>query len=84
MKDLEEENRRLKQMYVNLSLEHTILKGIIEKKALKPAEKRELVDYAITTHQTSLRTACKVVGISRSSYAYEPDTTRDQVVIEAL
>lgn len=25
-----------------------------------------------------------MVGISRSSYAYEPDTTRDQVVIEAL
>jgi putative transposase len=32
MKDLEEENRRLKQMYANLSLEHTILKDIIEKK----------------------------------------------------
>ena len=42
------------------------------------------MDYAIASHQTSLRTACKVVGISRSSYAYEPDTTRDQVVIEAL
>lgn len=25
-----------------------------------------------------------MVGLSRSSYAYEPDTTRDQVVIEAL
>lgn len=32
MKGLEEENRRLKQMYANLSLEHTILKDIIEKK----------------------------------------------------
>lgn len=32
MKNLEEENRRLKQMYANLSLEHTILKDIIEKK----------------------------------------------------
>lgn len=32
MKELEEENRRLKQMYANLSLEHTILKDIIEKK----------------------------------------------------
>ena len=31
MKELEEENRRLKQMYANLSLEHEVLKDIIEK-----------------------------------------------------
>ena len=32
MKDLEEENRRLKQMYAELSLDHKILKDIVEKK----------------------------------------------------
>jgi putative transposase len=32
LKELEEENRRLKQMYANLSLEHEALKDIIEKK----------------------------------------------------
>jgi putative transposase len=32
LKELEDENRRLKQMYANLSLEHTIMKDIIEKK----------------------------------------------------
>ena len=32
LKELEEENRRLKQMYTNLSLEHAALKEIIEKK----------------------------------------------------
>ena len=31
LKELEEENRCLKQMYANLSLEHTILKDIVEK-----------------------------------------------------
>ena len=31
MKELEEENRRLKQMYADLSLEHEVLKDIIEK-----------------------------------------------------
>ena len=35
MKDLEEENRRLKEMYANLSLEHEILKDILEKKLSK-------------------------------------------------
>lgn len=32
MKDLEEENRRLKQMYAELSLDHKILKDIVERK----------------------------------------------------
>ena len=35
LKDLEEENRRLKQMYANLSLEYDVLKDIIEKKLPK-------------------------------------------------
>lgn len=32
LKELEEENRRLKQMYANLSLEYEALKEVIEKK----------------------------------------------------
>ncbi len=35
LKELEEENRRLKLMYANLSLEHEVLKDIIEKKLPK-------------------------------------------------
>ncbi len=32
LKELEEENRKLKQMFANLSLEHQVLKEIVEKK----------------------------------------------------
>ena len=32
LKELEEENRRLKQMYADLSLDHKVLKDIVEKK----------------------------------------------------
>jgi putative transposase len=32
LKELEQENRRLKQMYANLSLEHHALKDVLEKK----------------------------------------------------
>jgi putative transposase len=35
MKELEEENRRLKQMYANLSLQYEVLKDIVEKKLPK-------------------------------------------------
>ena len=36
LRELEEENRRLKHMYANLSLEHEVLKDIIEKKLDTP------------------------------------------------
>ena len=32
LKSLEDENRRLKQMYADLSLDHKILKDVVEKK----------------------------------------------------
>ena len=32
LKELEDENRRLKQMYANLSLEHEALKDVVTKK----------------------------------------------------
>jgi putative transposase len=32
LKELEEENRKLKQMYANLALDHQMAKEIIEKK----------------------------------------------------
>jgi len=32
LKELEEENNRLKQMYADLSLEHKVLKDIVQKK----------------------------------------------------
>ena len=39
IKDLEEENRKLKQMYANLALDHQMAKEIIEKKLQSPAVK---------------------------------------------
>lgn len=32
LRELEDENRRLKQMYAELSLDHKVLKDIVEKK----------------------------------------------------
>nr|WP_299244172.1 IS3 family transposase [uncultured Halomonas sp.] len=84
LKELEEENRRLKQMYAELSLDHKLLKDVIGKKAVKPAVRQELVDYLKQTHGVSLRRARRIAGISDSVYRYRSETSRDEPVIAAL
>ena len=39
LKDLEEENSRLKRMFAELSMDHSILKDVISKKGWGPASK---------------------------------------------
>ncbi|HCI6751867.1 TPA: IS3 family transposase [Klebsiella quasipneumoniae subsp. quasipneumoniae] len=84
MKDLEDENRRLKQMFADLSLECRALKDVIEKKPLKPAIKREPVSYLTAQFAMSLRQACRILSLSRTVFRYQPDTQRDEPVIMAL
>ena len=84
MKDLEDENRRLKQMFADLSLECRALKDVIEKKALKPAIKRELVSYLTAQFAKSIRQASRTLSLSRTVYVYQPDTRRDEPVIQLL
>jgi len=38
LKELERENQRLKRLYADLSLEHSITKDILEKKSLWPTD----------------------------------------------
>lgn len=54
------------------------------KKALKPAVKRELVDYAQQAHGISQRATCEVLNLSRSVYCYRPDMNRDLPGIAAI
>jgi len=45
LKQLEEENRQLKKLVAELSLDKQMLQDVITKKALKPAHKRSLAEY---------------------------------------
>lgn len=79
--DLEDENRRPKQMLADLSLENRHWKTL-SKKALKPACKRELVTHQITTFGLSVHQACRSLNQSRTVSHYRPDTTwYDPVIV---
>ena len=54
------------------------------KKALTAGIRRELVDYARSEHDSSVRRACRLMGISHSSYRYQPIAGKDEVVIAGI
>jgi HTH-like domain/Integrase core domain len=69
LKQLEEENAKLKRLVADLSLDKAMLRRA-QAKGLRPARKRELVDDLRTKYAASIRQACGVMMISRSLYHY--------------
>lgn len=55
-----------------------------QKKALKPAIKRELVNYLTAQFTMSIRQACRALSLSRTVFCYQLDTRRDEPVIQVL
>ncbi|MDC7692792.1 IS3 family transposase [Asticcacaulis sp. DXS10W] len=74
MRQLEEENAKLKRIVADLSLDKAMLQDVPRKKALRPAARRELVDRVIATWQVSVRRACRALRIDRPMYLYKPRT----------
>ncbi len=70
VKQLEDENRKLKQLVADLSLDKHILQDIFVKKALTPGRWRELVAHVQATHGVSERRSCLALGVDRSSVRY--------------
>src|SRR5690606_19411470 len=54
------------------------------KKALGPAEKREVVGYIKNVHKGSIRQACNLVGIHQSVYYYQPKPKADEPIRQQL
>jgi putative transposase len=70
LRQLEAENRRLKQLVADLSLDRMMLQEVIRKKIAKPIRKRPLVDYLRIGFGVSERRACRVIAVDRASYRY--------------
>lgn len=85
LEELEEENRKLKQMYAELALDNKILKGVIEKN-LEPEVKKELADEIVKEYNVSISRACKLMDIHRSYFYYtekKDDSEVEQAIREA-
>jgi len=71
MKELEEENRLLKIMYLGEKLKAEIVSEAFEKKVVRPSRRREMAKKAVTDRGVCIRPACDAFRISESCYRYE-------------
>nr|WP_199930498.1 IS3 family transposase [Sedimenticola thiotaurini] len=71
MKELEEENRRLKKIYAEERLKAEIIQEALEKKVVRPSRSREMARQAVEQRQISIRMACRLFGISETCYRYQ-------------
>ncbi|HEY2199760.1 MAG TPA: IS3 family transposase [Mycobacterium sp.] len=72
LKELREQNSRLKRLLAEAELEKDALREVAKGKILSPAAKRRAVDMLTTTSSMSERLACKAVGLARSTYRRLP------------
>jgi putative transposase len=82
LRQLEEENLKLKQIVADLSLDKAMLQAVVAKKALKPSQRREWMPELMQRFGCSQRQALRVVRISASTYLYVP-VRKDETVLKA-
>ena len=79
LKQLEEENRKLKQIVADLSLDKQMLQDVL-KKTLRPAQKRSAANDLIEVYRASVVRVCKLIMLHRSLW-YHKSSRRDDTVI---
>ncbi|MEI6100425.1 MAG: IS3 family transposase [Eubacteriales bacterium] len=68
LKQLEEENAKLKKLVAELSLDKLMLQDVLNKKVLRPVHRKEMATYLQQGYQISERRSCKVLKIHRAIY----------------
>jgi len=72
LRQLEEENAKLKRVVADLTLDKVMLQDIL-KKRLKAGVRRELAKDLQARYRAGKRSACSLVDISRSAHRYRRD-----------
>jgi putative transposase len=74
LRQLEDENRRLKHVVADLTLDNQALKGLLGK-VVTPAARRHAAQLAGETYGLSERRASRLVGVPRSTVRYRARRT---------
>ncbi|GAB6847957.1 hypothetical protein JCM10599A_17610 [Paraburkholderia kururiensis] len=79
LRQLEEENQRLKQLVADQALDIRVLKDVLGKGVSSPAQRREIVQQVIDQHDYSERRACALIGVNRRTFRRPvlPDADRE-------
>jgi putative transposase len=77
LRQVEEENSRLKRLVADLSLDKHMLSEALRKKSLRPARRRELAAWFYRTFQVSGLRACRLAQFSRAAW-YRRSRAKDQ------
>ncbi|WP_407702708.1 IS3 family transposase [Sulfurivirga caldicuralii] len=72
LKELEEENAKLKKLLADTMLDNMALKDVLSKKVVSVPAKRQAVEYLQQTWQYSQRKACRLICQERSTLRYKP------------
>ena len=71
LKAIREENRRLKTLVADLSLDKTILQEVLKKKVVSPAQRRAAVAWARRAYRLPERRACRALGACPLTVRYQ-------------
>jgi len=63
-KELEEENRHLKKMYIEKKLKAEIVSEALEKKVVRPSRRRDMAKKVVADQGVCIRVACVAFRIS--------------------
>ncbi|VFR17255.1 Mobile element protein [plant metagenome] len=83
LKELEQENNKLKKLLAESMLDKAALQDLLPKVA-SPQAKREAVRTLMAERGMGIIRACGLVGISRSSFAYESKRMGDVALTERM
>jgi putative transposase len=81
LRQLAEENRKLKQIVAELSLDKAMLQAVVAKSSLRPSQRRDLVPELMQRFGCSQRNALRIVGLSFSTCRYE-SRRRDEAALK--
>nr|WP_186098422.1 IS3 family transposase [Burkholderia gladioli] len=70
LKQLQDENARLKKLVAELSLDKAILQDVAFKKVARPALRRDVVAYVVSHYGLTMRRACRLLKQPRSVQYY--------------